>query len=271
MATYNTSKVITYAQKWCNGNNPDYVYWGKNAGGVQSPNGGNGDCANFASQCLYEGGLRFKTTGSAYRQWYYYTKGGSYTSKSSSWSGANDLRMFVRDTQDAPRLVTTEVSWYNRTSLQVGDLVFLLKSESSTESGKRNIEASHVAICAGFDANLNLMVWEHSPYGMNKWSTYDSTGKKTALYHIESILDSTGGSSTFPSDVDPFFVRTGTINTTKDPLNIRADTNTNAAIVGKAAKGSTVSCYATTKSSSWWYVVQGNLRGYGSKQYILTN
>ena len=58
--------------------------FGKSASGTASPIGGNGDCANFVSQCLFAGGLTFKETGSANRQWYYYTKGGSYKKKSSS-------------------------------------------------------------------------------------------------------------------------------------------------------------------------------------------
>lgn len=57
MKTYKRTDVVNYANKWYSGNNPDYTCFGKNVNGQQSPIGGNGDCANFVSQCLFEGGL----------------------------------------------------------------------------------------------------------------------------------------------------------------------------------------------------------------------
>lgn len=84
MKTYNRTAAVNYAGNWYNGNNPDFTWFGKSASGTVSLIGGNGDCANFVSQCLFAGGLTFKETGSANRQWYYYTKGGSYKKKSSS-------------------------------------------------------------------------------------------------------------------------------------------------------------------------------------------
>ncbi len=48
MATYNRDGAIRYAKKWCKDHNPNYVYYdGTNK---------NTDCANFVSQCMYEGG-----------------------------------------------------------------------------------------------------------------------------------------------------------------------------------------------------------------------
>jgi len=50
--TYNPAKAAAYAQRWCNDKNTrDYNYY------PLFPNGTGGDCANFVSQCLIEGGL----------------------------------------------------------------------------------------------------------------------------------------------------------------------------------------------------------------------
>jgi len=191
MIKYEYNDAVNYAGDWFNGNNPNYAYFGKSVDGVQSPHGGNGDCANFVSQCLYAGGLRFKETGSAYRQWYYYTIGGSYKRKSSSWSGANDLRIFVRDTEETPRLNVSEVTWANRAiQLKPGDLVFRLKTAAASESAKRNIEAEHVAIVKSVSTSGTITVYQHSPYSCATWKT---AGNRTALYHINGI-DTSGGS-----------------------------------------------------------------------------
>jgi len=194
MATYQRSNAVAYAEQWYDGNNSNYTWFGKSATGVASPIGGNGDCANFVSQCLYAGGLRFKETGSAYRQWYYYHIGGSYDRKSSSWSGANDLRMFVRDTQDAPRLNVSEVAWANRaTQLEEGDLIFRLKSFATSENNKRNIEAKHVAIVKSVSSSGVITVYQHTPYECSEWET--TNGMDTALYHVNSIDTASGGDS----------------------------------------------------------------------------
>ena len=48
MEKYNRSGAIQYAAKWCNSYNPAWPYYD----GTDD----NTDCANFVSQCMYEGG-----------------------------------------------------------------------------------------------------------------------------------------------------------------------------------------------------------------------
>lgn len=194
MKTYKRTDVVNYANKWYSGNNPDYTWFGKNVNGQQSPIGGNGDCANFVSQCLFEGGLPFKETGSENRKWYYYTKGGAYNRKSSSWSGANDLRIFVHNTKNAPRLNVKTVAWANRIAeIERGDLIFLLKRAASSEREKNTIEAKHVAIVKSISASGQITVYQHTPYNCSVWKY---KGNETALYHIYGIEDTDTGSNT---------------------------------------------------------------------------
>lgn len=88
MATYDRDGVIEYAQTWCNSHNPDYPFY--------DGTGGNTDCANFVSQCMHEGGgVPMKDTAhtsGGYDVWYYYGSG----SRSSSWTGHQSLRLFVK-------------------------------------------------------------------------------------------------------------------------------------------------------------------------------
>lgn len=106
--------------------------------------------------------------------------------------------MFVRDTEDAPRLNVSEVTWANRLSqLEQGDLIFRLKSPASSESGKRLIEAEHVGIVASVSSSGVIAVYQHTPYVCSEWSS--STGMDTALYHIHSIDTSSGGGTSLYS------------------------------------------------------------------------
>ena len=110
-----------------------------------------------------------------------------------------------------------------------------------------------------------MLVCQHTPYDCRVWDD-EANGRKTQLYHIESI--NIGSGTGFPSDVDISSKQVGYIATQTDPLTIRSGPGTTFGSVGTAAKGSTVDYYTTSLSSQWFYVVQGSLRGYGSVQYI---
>lgn len=58
----------------------------------------------------------------------------------------------------------------------------------------------------------------------------------------------------------------GTVNTEKDPLNVRKSPSANAEIIGKLEKGSTVTIYA--ESGDWYEIEYNGGVGYVSKKYI---
>lgn len=59
---------------------------------------------------------------------------------------------------------------------------------------------------------------------------------------------------------------TGTVNTEKDPLNVRKSSSANAEIIGQIEKGSTVTVYS--ESGDWYEIEYNGGVGYVSKKYI---
>ena len=178
--TYNPQEALKYAERWYAGNNPDFTWFGKNAQGQQSPIGGNGDCANFASQCLYAGGMPMKRTGVARDQWYYDTIGGSYNGKSSSWSGAHELRLFIKYNTGTPRFDYEFLSSAN--GLVPGDLVFVLdRSNGESKAGAR---ATHVAMVRKVE-NGKVYIYSHTPYSNGEW---DTSAANTLFCHFKGIV-----------------------------------------------------------------------------------
>ena len=62
---------------------------------------------------------------------------------------------------------------------------------------------------------------------------------------------------------------TGTVNTEKDPLNVRKSPSANAEIIGQIEKGSTVTVYS--ESGDWYEIEYNGGAGYVSKKYIKSN
>lgn len=177
--TYDRKAALAYAAKWYAGNNPAFIWFGKNAQGQQSSVGGNGDCANFVSQCLYAGGMPMKRTGNARDQWYYDTVGGTYNAKSPSWSGAHELRRFIKYNTTAPRFTYEFLS--SASGLAAGDLVFVL--DRSNGESKANAKATHVAMVREVQGQT-IYIYSHSPYSNGKWST---SAANTLFCHLTGI------------------------------------------------------------------------------------
>lgn len=79
---YNESKAMAYATKWDGSKrNPNY----------RDFSGSGGDCANFVSQCLRAGGMKFKD-GKVDNTSAWYYKGYNLNQISSTWRGANMFR-----------------------------------------------------------------------------------------------------------------------------------------------------------------------------------
>lgn len=85
MGTYNREKAVAYARQWALERNPRYYNF----------SGLGGDCANFASQCVYAGAGVMN-----YRPlfgWYY----NSAEDRTPSWSGVRYLYNFLTGNQAA--------------------------------------------------------------------------------------------------------------------------------------------------------------------------
>ena len=181
MATYNRNGAISYAQTWCESHNPNYPYY--------DGTGGNTDCANFVSQCMYEGGgMPMKNTAdrsNGYDIWYYYGSG----NRSSSWTGAQSLRLFIKyNTVGYPRMGYTFLSNSQVSQLQKGDLVFALNNDGTNKS---NRTAKHVAIVDHVSGST-IYVYAHSQSKNNEPWSYSLND--TILCHFDGTI-LTGGNS----------------------------------------------------------------------------
>lgn len=190
MSIYQRERVIAYAKKWYTTNNPAYAWFGEDDDGKTSPYGGEGDCANFVSQCIRAGGLAFKQTGEAHTQWFYYTEGRSLQHKSDSWAGTTSLNIYLREAQRGPSLDTIRVPWAQRYArLEPGDIIFRLMNEAASEEQKAYMPMRHAAIFERFDGEGNMVVYQHTYYRHWVWKDEGKNGLKTLIYHVDSIRD----------------------------------------------------------------------------------
>ncbi|MEX3619640.1 amidase domain-containing protein [Paenibacillus glucanolyticus] len=89
-SSFDRGGAADYAETWATQANPSYANYGSNSDG--------GDCTNFVSQALYEGGgLPFNGTKGQNRNtvdWYYYGPHvpPSTNPRTSSWTGAHQFR-----------------------------------------------------------------------------------------------------------------------------------------------------------------------------------
>lgn len=179
MSSYNRDGAIAYAAQWCNSHNPNYPYY--------DGTGGNTDCANFVSQCMYEGGgMPMKSTAnlsSGYDVWYYY---GS-NNRSSSWTGAQSLRLFIKyNTAGYPRMGYTFLSNDQVGQLQKGDLVFKLAGSGN----KSSRTATHVAMVS-YVSGSTIYVYAHSSPKNNEPWVY--TLNDTILCHFDGTIATGNG------------------------------------------------------------------------------
>lgn len=120
---YNRSGAAAYAQKWAKARNSKYADY--------SYVGAGGDCTNFVSQAIYEGGgIPMDPLGS--HVWFYYRDGapGSST-RSPTWAGVKEFYSYIQSNsrfsgQNGPigQFVTLD-------QLELGDLVFLMNTTTA--------------------------------------------------------------------------------------------------------------------------------------------
>ena len=99
----------------------------------------------------------------------------------------------------------------------------------------------------------------------------DSTAAKDAVWNALGAIDSTYSASDINVDVQVVGLAAGaalTVATEDSNLNIRQEPSTDAAVVGKAAKGESVTLVEQT-SDDWWKVrTADGEEGYAYARYL---
>ncbi len=202
--TYNRDGAIAYAARWCNSHNPDYVNYDNDASSSTS------NCANFVSQCMYEGGgmpMKYTTNNGSYDSWYYNTPGQGLTSKSGSWAGAQSLRLFVKtNTVGYPRMPYEFLSNSEVGQLQKGDLVFALNKDGSSKS---NRTAKHVAMVSRIVGTTIYVYANSDPKNDQPWN-YALADTILCKFDGTILLGSDTGSGSGTGNTDSWQARYGT-------------------------------------------------------------
>lgn len=173
--TYNNEAAAQYAANWYYRHNtnkyPNY----------SGDTGGGGDCANFASQCIHEGGgIPMKHTGGDtdrkdYR-WY-----ASPSSATQAWRGVGSLRRHISFGEIGQNFSHESLAAggdaFKR--LRPGDLVFKLVDNYN---GNRNADVTHVGVVSRIEGQ-NIWTYEHSP---NTHRIWPYTRAQTIMYRINS-------------------------------------------------------------------------------------
>jgi uncharacterized protein YgiM (DUF1202 family) len=98
-----------------------------------------------------------------------------------------------------------------------------------------------------------------------------NTAAKDAVWNALGAIDSTYSASDITIDVQVSGLAAGaalTVATEESNLNIRQEPSTDAAVVGKAAKGSSVTLVEQT-SDDWWKVkTEDGQEGYAYSRYL---
>ncbi|MCC2591602.1 SH3 domain-containing protein [Chryseobacterium sp. MFBS3-17] len=98
-----------------------------------------------------------------------------------------------------------------------------------------------------------------------------STAAKDAVWNALGAIDASYSASDINIDVQVAGVATGTaltVNTEESNLNIRQEPSTDAAIIGKAGKGETVTLVEQS-SDDWWRIrTASGEEGYAYARYL---
>lgn len=149
---YNREKAVDYARKWALHRNPLYLNF----------SGLGGDCANFASQCLYAGAgvMNYKPIFG----WYYR----SADDRTASWSGVKYLYNFLVQNQGAgPRAIEVSLN-----QILPGDIIQIA---TYLPQFHHTLVVTHVAETPTLE---NTLICAHS---------YDSLDRSLASYEIQQV------------------------------------------------------------------------------------
>jgi len=160
MSGYNRQLAVEYAHRWAYGRNPAYY----NFSGI------GGDCANFASQCIYAGAGVMNHT--PVYGWYYYDS----NNRSAAWSSVHYLHRFLT-TNTGPGPYGSEVPLER---ILPGDI---LQISTWMEEFHHTLV---VVATGGVPDSSNTLVACHSYDSDNRpLDTYDI--KKLRCIHIEGV------------------------------------------------------------------------------------
>lgn len=99
---------------------------------------------------------------------------------------------------------------------------------------------------------------------VNKFATSEKE-----FYNVSEITTNTGSETKTNTNNNSEASFTGTVNTEKDPLNVRKSPSTESKTIGRIDKGSTVTIYS--ESDGWYEIEYNGGVGYVSKEYINTS
>lgn len=158
---YNRDKAVAYARKWALKRNPAYYNF----------TGLGGDCANFASQCIYAGAgvMNYKPLFG----WYYK----SANDRTPSWSGVKYLYNFLTSNKSAgPYASETDI-----TAMEPGDIIQLATYLTEYHHTLVVVETGDVP------AMDNIKICTHSYDSLDRdLNSYDIT--KIRFLHIEGVI-----------------------------------------------------------------------------------
>lgn len=133
---YSAVKAVTYANTYHAIYNDDYTAY-------------SGDCANFASQCIYAGGLKTTTAAQTTNPW---------APGHGLWTQASNLRNFLRTVSYAT-VEDGDYSTLSAADLRNGDLLFFRWTTYPVENEEYTYH--HVGLFHGVDAD-GAQVYHHS-------------------------------------------------------------------------------------------------------------
>lgn len=152
---YNRSDAAEYAQDYAKSYNPNYPNY----------NNMGGDCTNFVSQCVYDGGMPMRV-GSTDAYWYYNSSG-----RSPSWAGADYFMRHWTKVRSSSyygrayevRIYTPDYIINNKSAfgsfLSIGDIVQVLDGSNS--------EAAHSIIVSQKTNNTSIKYCAHTNDTLN--------------------------------------------------------------------------------------------------------
>lgn len=171
-AAYNPEAAVAYSNTWVysgatlstSANYPSYynpAYYNFNSLG--------GDCANFASQSIYAGGMP-QVVGTAYGMdgWYYKTS----SDRSASWTGAAQLRTWMGNNRGAMVTATASSTW-------MGCPVFV----DWTSNGSYD----HAYFCVGLNSSGTPIINSHN---YDKYHVKYNYGSSSASYSTVQLTTS---------------------------------------------------------------------------------
>lgn len=134
--SYDYDAAVAYAYRWWDGHNPNFSNW----------DGFGGDCANFASQCLYAGGKPMEGTNrESTSAWFSRTTDrNDLNNLSDTWIDAGSFRWYWQDHASSYRTFARGgIDSYNYT--WPGDAISFLNT---------NNRAYHTLLCVDYDSSI---------------------------------------------------------------------------------------------------------------------